>query len=355
MAKNKLFVLTALIILTVAASGCVTFKTDESQDTTNRGVFKSVNKGETWTQKVLVPNVSGRPASIGGVNVNNLIFDPSDNKAIYWGSIGNGLLYSYDGAESWNLASALGKATINDIAVDPNAKCVIYAAIENKVYKSTDCSRNWSQSYFGSDLKIGIKTVAVDFLNSSIVYFGASDGSIVKSADGGDTWRKTDKLNGEISSLEISPNDSRIIFAAAGKKEIFKSTDSGETWSDLGESLKEFKNFIDIRDFKFSLSASNHIFLASGKALFKTEDNGGSWTELKLLDSAKTSDINALAIGPTDEKEIYYLTNTAFLRSIDGGVNWTSKKLPTAAAGVSLLIDPKNPSIIYMGAKGASK
>ena len=52
---------------------------------------------------------------------------------------------------------------------------------------------------------------------------------------------------------------------------------------------------------------------------------------------------------------IYYVTNTTFYRSLDGGINWSSNKLPTSRAGVKLLIDSKNPSIIYLAVRQIKK
>jgi len=58
-----------------------------------------------------------------------------------------------------------------------------------------------------------------------------------------------------------------------------------------------------------------------------------------------------MAVNPQNTQEIYYVTNTTFYRSLDGGENWKTIKMPTSAIGWKLLIDPKEPNIIYLGIK----
>ena len=73
-----------------------------------------------------------------------------------------------------------------------------------------------------------------------------------------------------------------------------------------------------------------------------------------IIEKAKIK-TNTIAVNPFSASEIYYATDTTFYRSLDGGKNWTSKKLPTSRAGFKLLIDPKSPSIIYLAVKQVKK
>ncbi|PKM87849.1 hypothetical protein CVU83_02450, partial [Candidatus Falkowbacteria bacterium HGW-Falkowbacteria-2] len=73
------------------------------------------------------------------------------------------------------------------------------------------------------------------------------------------------------------------------------------------------------------------------------------WENIKLITPEKDAIINAVAVNPKNSQELFYVTNTTFFRSLDGGVTWTSKKLPTTRAGSDLLVDFNNPNIMYMG------
>jgi len=91
--------------------------------------------------------------------------------------------------------------------------------------------------------------------------------------------------------------------------------------------------------------------LATDQVLVDSKDNGATWENIKLIQPDKGSTINAFAINPQNSLELYYVTNTTFFRSADGGATWTTKKLPTARAGQALLVDFANPTALYLGTK----
>ena len=349
--KSNLFKNFLLVSMIMVISGCsISFGGGKGGN--DGGVYVSANNGNTWQQKNLIPTTSGGPKSISAINVNVLVMDPSDPKALYYGSIDNGLFYTYNNTSEWHSVSGLAKATINDLAVDPNSKCIIYAAMGNKVYKSTDCNRTWTQIYFDNDTSVQVRTIVVDHYDSASLYIGTSRGEIIKSINRGVSWQTIVRFDDNIIRLFISPHDSRLMFAATAKKGIFRSSDNGINWVSLKDNLADFKNSSDFRDMVLSPAEPDLIFLATKYGLLKSVDNGNNWTTIELITPEAKATINAIAISPKNVKEIYYVTNTTFYRSNDGGENWSTKKLPTTRAGWKLLINPEETSIIYMGVKG---
>lgn len=341
-----------IIFVALTTSGCITVKTG-SQKTANTGgyggVFKSINKGTNWTLKSSIASASGKPQTISGLNISCFAMDPNDNSALYYGSEGNGLFYSYDGAETWQYAKSLGAGTIKAVAVDPENKCAIYSSIGNKIFKSIDCSRTWQQIYFDNDARMTIGAIAVDHYDSRIVYAGISRGDIIKSSDGGGSWQTVARFKNRIDSILIDPNDSRNVYITVNQKSIFRLADNGEEWKDLNNSLKDFKLGQNIKTIKIASSSAAAIFVATDKGIIKSLDKGTTWEQLKLIPPEKSAAINDIAINSSDIKEVYYVTNSTFYRSVDGGENWTTIKMPTVRQGMKLLIDPVSPSIIYMG------
>ncbi|MDP2709077.1 MAG: hypothetical protein Q8O93_03465 [bacterium] len=332
-------------------SGCsLSLNTGGSNSGSDGGVFTSVNKGNVWSQRTMVLSASG-PRSFASADIIDLALDPNDSQAVYAGIFDNGLLYSYDGGAGWQIATALGKITVNNVAVDPADKCVVYATSANKVFKSEDCNRTWSQVYFDNDLKVSITALAVDHFNAANVFIGTSRGDLIKSADRGASWRVAERLDSSVSKIVISPSDSKIMFAGTSSRGLFRSTDNGERWSSLADRLKSFNNSTRFRDLVALKADSRTLFMATTYGLLKSTDNGDSWSALELLTPEREATINSVAVNPDNSKEIYYVTNTAFYRSADGGVNWTSKKLPSGRAGSELLINPDNPSMIYLAVK----
>ena len=314
--------------------------------------------GNTWTQRVLVPTTSGKPKSFASINVASFAMDPSDKGALYFGSVVNSLVYTYDGASNWQVVKEFKGKTIRAVAVDPNSKCIIYAATANKVYKSSDCNRNWEQVYYDNDTKATVDAIAVDHYNSENVYITISRGDIVKSTDGGDSWQTIYRISKRTPRLIINPNDSRDIFAITSESGIYRTKDSGVNWQsmkDLSETMKKESLGKTIRDLIAIEGESGVLFLATKEGIIKSFDDGVTWERINVIPTEKKAVINSLAVNHDNYDEIFYVTNTTFYRSLDGGENWATKKLPTSRSGWKIILDPEDPNIIYMAVYRKSK
>jgi len=347
MFKSKILFLFILAVSVVMMSGCtIGFK--GGGITTDGGVYFSQKRGDTWQQRAAIPTTSGRAQSINLLNCYSLAMDPSDRQALYFGSIDNGLFYTYNYALEWKKAEGLGNTTIRAVEVDPQSKCIIYAAIGNKLYKSTDCNRSWEQVYYDNDVEVTVNTIAIDHYNSKNVYIGTSRGEVIKSTDKGISWQTVGRFDDYVKEVVISPQDSRILFVATTKRGIFRSFNSGGDWESLAEQLKEYKLANNVRDISFAKTEVGLVFIATNYGLLKSVDYGDKWSKIELITPEKEAIINAIAISPKNAKEIYYVTNTTFYRSLDGGENWTTRKLPSSRAGWKLAIDPESTNAIYM-------
>lgn len=342
-------------------TGCITINTGGKGTAAKNlgGVFKTVNKGETWTNASAIMTASGKASNFNSLNVASLSMDPNDNKALYYGSIDNGLLYTYDAGVSWTLDRALGQGTIESVAIDPKNKCNIYVTRVNKILKSIDCNRTWSQIYQDNDQAASMNRVAVDPLNSSIIYAVISRGDLIKSDDGGNAWQTVYRFEDRIAKLIINNKNSREMFVMTYKKGIYRTYDGGQNWARMVEvdnALKDNEMKYEVRDFLvIDNDGGRIIFLATYYGLLKSIDNGLTWKKLDLLAPEDRATINALAVNFSNTEEIYYTTNTTFYKSLDGGTSWKTIPLPTSRAGWRLLIDQKNPSVIYLGVVNLNK
>jgi len=347
----KNFSILIVVSALLASSGCVSLGGKKPVPNNIGGVYKTINKGVAWQNKSLIPTVTGKPGSIAGLNVAALAMDPSDNNTIYYGSIGSGLLYTYNGGESWQVAGGLGASTIRAISVDPKEKCTVYATIGNRIFKTEDCSRGWEQKYFDNATEVTLDAIQVDHFNNSLVYAGISRGDLIKSSDQGESWQTIHRFGDRVKDIIIDPNDSRIIYVTTVKKGIFRSLDLGSTWQEFNTMLKDEKIGLDVKDIVLIKDRPELIFAATSQGILRSDDSGATWNKIILIQPEKQAIVNALVVNPQNTDEIFYVTNTTFFISTDGGVNWTPVKLPTARAGWKLLIDPVKPNIIYMGVR----
>ncbi|MBF8280231.1 MAG: hypothetical protein HW383_4 [Candidatus Magasanikbacteria bacterium] len=316
------------------------------------GVFKSVNKGEAWAQKVAVPTVTGQKVYIAGVDIISLNVDPQDSKAIYAGTLQNGLFYTLDGGESWlqSKDAAVKAGRVASVAVDPKNKCIIYATVGNAVVKTTDCSRTFGKAIFTDErADARMNSVAVSYADSNVILAAGSAGDIRRSTDGGKSWTAVFRPKGDVARLLVSPANSTRVYAATRENGIFRSDDNGETWVEVTPDIKKFSNATFYTTGAIDQKNADHVIIATRYGLLETTDGGENWDSIPLVTAPGQTLIFALAINPQNAKEIYYGTQNVFYRTGNGGESWETKRVPTTRALTSLLVDPKDGNVVYLG------
>lgn len=364
--SNKFKRLSLIIILPLALlslSACSISTNSSSERGTDSSVFVSTDGGTTWREAASLAS-SGNPQNIRQVNVNMMAFDPQDHLAVYLASREHGLYYTYNvSQDGWSKVKSLPSGLINEVEVDPENKCLIYAAIANRLYASRDCARTFEQLYFDNNPEVAIKTVEVDYYNPQNIYIGTSRGEVIKSIDGGGSWRTIHRLDNGVKRITLSPIDSRLVFIASDRNRIYSFTTSSsvesedpisrersfevENFNDLNAVLKDYDLGKTFRDFDISKNA--HMFIATNQTILRSTDDGITWEQLSLIPPENEAIINAMAVDPQNPDNIFYVTNTTFYRSTDGGITWSTKKLPTSRAGSELLVDPTDARILYLG------
>ncbi|MDD5528120.1 MAG: hypothetical protein PHO56_04070 [Patescibacteria group bacterium] len=343
------FALCLAAILTMGAGCSISFKSNDTS-AVDGGFWVSLDKGVSWRQVNAVPTVGG-VSSINSLDDSSLALDPEDYNAIYFGSAAQGLYYTYSVGSGWTKAAGLNETKINAVVVSPDDKCIIYATAGNKVYRSGDCNRTWTQIYFDNDPTTQINALAVDFYDAHRIYFGNSRGEIGRSIDRGDHWMTVYRSGSSVNQIILSPQDSRKVFVTTVSEGIYRSTDSGDNWTPLKDKMTEFKNSFNIVSLVATPGSDGLLFAATAYGLLKSADAGDTWTRIKLVTPEQQASINSLAVSPKDPREIYYVTNTTFYSSADGGASWRTKKLPSTRAGQRLLIKPDETNVIFMGMK----
>lgn len=343
MRKTLIFLLLAIVFIT----GC-TISFGNSKAPSVAGVFKSFDKGNTWIERNLFLH-SGGTGTISGVNVLSLTLDPQDNRAIYFASDTDGLLYSYNAGDSWMKADPVGDGRIESVVVDPKNKCVIYATFANTILKTVDCSRSWTEIYIDTRADKNVTALAVDNYNSLLVYAGNSAGDVLKSVDGGRNWRVLERLKSPIAKILINSNDTRFIYIATKKSGLYKTTNGGVSWIDINDGLKQYSGSFEYKNLIFDLDLPDSLLLVAKYGLIKTNNGGETWEAINLITPPATTDIYSVAINPQNSREIYYATASTFYKTTDGGQNWITKRLPTNAVATYLQVDPVDPNIIYLG------
>jgi photosystem II stability/assembly factor-like uncharacterized protein len=160
--------------------------------------------------------------------------------------------------------------------------------------------------------------------NPNVYYVGAAAGGIFKTTDGGVNWNPIfdDQIALAIGSLAVAPSDSNIIWAG-----------TGETW---------FRN--------------NNKYLPIGNGIYKSTDEGKTWTHAGL---EKTARIGRIVIDPQDPNIVLVAAighcdgpqeEQGVFRTMDGGKTWERVLFVDENTGCSdIAMDPNNPRILFAG------
>lgn len=342
---KKLILLAAVLLL--MGQGCVQIVSPGGGGA-DGGVYKSIDFGDTWQQKVFISQDKNQTSTIASTNVQTVVFDPQDSQTIYIGTRENGMYVTKDGGEHWQQILT-NKGEVRAIAVDSKNHQIVYAAIGEKIVKSTD-GGNVFKLIYSEPTGQQITEIQVDSFDPNKVYAGVFSGQLIKSTDGGQSWLLLKNFDSKIQRILINPKDTRIVYVGTLTSGIFKTTDGGANWTDFGDTLRQFDGSFGFQDLVMSAGQPSVLIYASDYGLLRTDDNGKTWNPIKLLTDPNTITVYSVAVNPKNSGIIIYGTRQNIFKTKDGGKTWVSKPLPTQRAPNRMIADPRNPDTVYMAA-----
>ncbi len=359
MANNKSFYKSALLTFGIVLLGASCGGGGGAQD---RGVYRSPDQGETWVSTSAILTTTAQQGSLAAeVDILKLVPDPQDPLIMYAATRAHGIWFTYDGGKSWNRPRDVEfhTARVNDISINPNSTCQLYAAVQNTVQKSDTCGRTWNGVYKkegGSNSKSEtITSVVINPGRSNEIVLGTSSGAVLRSIDSGSSWASLNRFDDSIKQVMINPSIKDTFYAATAEEGFFRSTDAGATWINVSPDDRDFRGADEYSYGVFDTTKANTLVIATKYGLFRSEDGGDSWSPMPLVTAPGEALIFSLAISPTNPNHIYYGTLNAFYRSLNGGKTWETKRIPTNNAVTALLVDKQDPNVVYLGATSLAR
>jgi photosystem II stability/assembly factor-like uncharacterized protein len=224
--------------------------------------------------------------------------------------------------------------------------------------------------------------VAGSYKNKNVFYFGAANGGVWKTMDGGSNWKNiSDKFfGGSIGAVTVAPSDESILYVGEGEQTMrgnvteglggmWRSDDAGRTWKNIG--LKNTRHIVKIIVHPSNpniawVAAMGHLFGPSeDRGIYKTIDGGKTWN--KVLYVNEQSGCSDIVMEPNNPSTLYAGTwhvirtpysmesggvGSGLWKSTDGGETWTNistkKGLPTGVWGIATItVAPSNTEKLY--------
>src|SRR5947209_12664211 len=221
---------------------------------TGNGVFKTTDKGASWTAAN-----AGLPADL----IQAVVIDPQNTGTLYASILSHGVFKSKDGGVSWNPAGSglptyssdvTGYQEVPALVIDPRHPDTLYAAIGDDplsrgIYKTINGGGNWTAVNSGLPSRspgYNVASLAIDPQDTNLLYAAVdlysqqqtlNPGVIFRSADGGASWAATaaglpgfSHYDLGPAPLLIDPRNSSTLYAGTASAGVWKSTDRGTSW-----------------------------------------------------------------------------------------------------------------------------
>lgn len=292
-------------------------------------------------------------------------------------SIGNGIYKTTDGGENWVFMGLPNSEHISKIAIHPKDPNTLFVAVPGKLwsnssdrglYKTADGGKTWEKIVYVND-STGCADFALDPKNPNTMYAtfwqfrrkpyafssGGPGSSVMKSTDGGKTWKKIQKglPEGDIgrAAIALAPSapENLVMIVESKRTTLLLSNDGGENWKEQSAD-----DNICARPFYFSTLV---VDPENPKRIYRpafqfsySEDGGFSWVGGgRTASSYVHSDLHALWINPKNTSQMYVGSDGGVYMSVDKGNNWIYLNTIPVGQLYHVQVDDQEPYNVYCG------
>lgn len=262
------------------------------------GIWRSTDSGSTW----LPSNTGLHPER---QEVLCLAVDPVNPSWVYAGFNGQSLYRSSNGGQTWWTPGSSGWPRVEDILVDPTDPARIYCLIWTVgVLRSPDRGSSWDVITGNIDWA---HHAAVGVLPASpnVILVGETDGDLYRSTDNGGSYQPI-----KVMDWIWLRNTVRAIHCGSGvggpvtlatNRGLLRSTNGGQSFVSATPGLAN----LVFHCVTSAPGAPSTLYAgADDGRLFRSTDQGASWSEYAPAAALPAQPITSLAVHPTRPGEL---------------------------------------------------
>ena len=296
--------------------------------------WRSVDGGETWTRHTsgLSGGWSG-PAFLTSAGV-----DPSNADVVYTSPWRGNVFKSTDGGQTWTSVgnAGFGPGQIHVSATDP---MVLYTTNESaQLVRSANGGASWSSTSLPSPPS-QLKLSPAD---GNVVY-AATNGGVYKTTTGGSPWTLLFAPSGQTALASVGLGSGSQVFAGSYASGFYRTLD-GTTWTQQNQGL----GAASVAGLEIVHDSPSRMYAGvQSYGYLRSTDGGLSWNSLGFA----THGLNGIGADPTNPELVAFSSwdgsTGRIRRSTDGGSNF-SVTGPSGYASPWLRFNPWQPSLVYM-------
>ncbi len=350
-------------------------------------IWKSDDGGGTFFSQSKIDEAT----LIEKADILSIAYHPSKPASVFVGTVDNGIFSTDNGGDTWKQIVFPPKKIYSFIPDknDPDRRMFASGVLgeQGKMFRTDDGGENWKDIYSEPGKGTFVSALSQHFADRNVIFAGTSAGTVVKSVDGGNTWRNIgNKIDGRVSDIVFDARKKLVSYLLAIGQKVYYSPDGGAQWIDWEEAKR--KEVQAIRDAASKLSAkgdqngaqrkqkqaqelsernqknqmpqgivsitsdpsvSGTIYAGTMAGLFRSTDYGKYWYEINIIESAKQFPIRSIAVNPKDSKEIVFVSGRAFYKSVNSGETWAITSLSVDRDASFVAYDPFDPKYMIIG------
>jgi photosystem II stability/assembly factor-like uncharacterized protein len=322
---------------------------------TNATVQKSGNAGATWTATT-APGVT-----LYGYYDNVIAVSPVDDKVVY--VAGFDMRRTTDGGNTWSTVPVAGHVDNHAITFGPGTSSTLLVGNDGGLFKSTNSGATWSSLNKGLAItqfyRVGISRTDpnimvagaqdngnmkytsgtwsnvtdadgmqdfVDWSNGNVIYAAIQYGAFYRSMNGGASFTgvSTPASGAWVTPWCQDPSSANTLYAGTDK--VYKSVNQGTNWTAISGAPAGVGSFTVL---KVAPSNTKVIYAGSGTKLYRTNNAGGTWTDITAGLPVATNYLTDIAISDTNPELAYatfsgYVAGQKVYRTTNGGAIWSN-------------------------------
>ncbi len=374
---NKKLILVPILAVMLSGCGTPTVKMPTIVPVKPNGFDAKTEAGSLWKtsdggQTFQVKSQVDEKTRISNADILSITYHPKVPATIYVSSVDSGIFKTTDGGEKWVPVVFPPKRIYSFLLDrnDPDNRMFASGVLNGwaKIFRTDDGGKNWKEVYTEPGQGTVVTALAEHPHDTNVIFAGTSAGTVVKSTDGGATWRNIGNgVRGVAADFVFDSVKPMSMYLLMYDTETYYSADGGANWTDWSterqqDSQSDKKGVVRgvaLSQGVMSISAdpfhSGVIYAGTKSGLFRSSDYGKYWTEFNIIESAKTYPIRSISVNPKDPKEFVFVAGRALYKTFNDGATWATVGLNVDRDASFVSYDPFDSKYLFLGLRKFTK